>query len=234
MALQSENVIVAGTGGIYVAPEGTALPAALAALAAPWVELGYVGDEGVTFGISRDVEDVLAWQSAEPVRRLVTAEPKTIGFELLEFGTPDTVKLALRGGVISVATGVATLTPAAAGGSDIRAMVIEAEDDGSTWRFCYQAVELSGDVEWGLTKSDATRLPLEFAVLAGGWKIVTDHPDWVAAPGGPMGQPVSAEALIGSVSTATDVELDVMAGDERRTVAKAAKAEQEARAKARA
>ena len=231
MALQSENVVVAGTGSVYVAPEGTALPAALAALASPWVELGYVGEDGVAFGISRETEDVLAWQSNEPVRRLITAEPKTIGFELLEFGTPDTVKLALRGGTIAVATGVATLTPAAAGASDIRAMVVEAEDGDYTWRFCYAAVELSGDVEWSLLKSDATRLPLEFGVLAGGWKIVTDHPDWVAAPGGPMGETLTAEQLIGSVPGATDVELDVLANDERRTVSRAAKAEQERRAK---
>lgn len=181
MAPDPDNVVVAGTGAVYVAPEGTALPAALAALAAPWKELGYVGEDGVTFTSSRDQDELRAWQSSDPVRVLVTAEPKTIEFELLEFGSPDVVELALRGGTIAVAASVATFTPPAAGVEDVRAMVIEAEDDGASFRFCFARVALSDDVAMQLAKSDATRLPLTFGVQSGGWKIVTDHPAWVAA-----------------------------------------------------
>lgn len=225
MPPDSDNVVVAGTGDVYVAPEGTALPADLAALIAPWANLGYIGEDGATFTMSRDQEDVNAWQSQDPVRVLVTNEPKTVEFELLEFGSPDAVQLALRGGTITVAAGVATLAPPVAGSQDVRAMVIEAEDDGATFRFCYSRVALSDDVELQLVKSDATRLPLTFGVQSGGWKILTDHPAWVAAAVAFEG--ATADEIIASIGSDTpDETLAVLAGDDRVTVKRAAKAEQ--------
>ena len=96
--LEASNVVVASFGHIYIAPEGTALPTDVAtALPAAWVDVGYVGEDGVTFSLSRDTEDVMAWQSTEAVRRLITAEPKELSFELLEFD-PESVQLAFRGG----------------------------------------------------------------------------------------------------------------------------------------
>lgn len=238
MPPDSDNVVVAGTGDVYVAPEGTALPADLAALIAPWANLGYIGEDGATFTMSRDQEDVNAWQSQDPVRVLVTNEPKTVEFELLEFGSPDVVELALRGGAIAVAAGVATFTPPVAGASDVRALVVEAEDDGATFRFCFAAVALSGDVEWQLVKSDATRFPLEFAVQAGGWKIVTDHPSWVAAAiagdaiAGAAGREVTADAIVASIESVSDADLELLEADSRVTVKKAVAAEKERRAAA--
>lgn len=232
MAPNPANVVVGGTGAIFVAPEGTALPTTLAALAAPWIDLGYTSDEGATFNIGREQEEVNAWQSDEPVRVLVTAEPKSVAFELLEFGSVDAVELALRGASIVAAAGVATLTPPAAGSSDVRAMVIETEDEGYTWRFCYSRVALQGDVEWQLIKSDATRLPLEFGVQSGGWKILTDHPTWVAAALAGAPEDATAASIVESIGDMDDGALEQLAKDERATVRKAAKAEQRTRAAA--
>lgn len=227
MAQTAGNVVVAGTGTVNVAAVGTALPTDVAtALPVAWTELGYVSEDGVTFGLSRDQEDVTAWQAAEPVRSLVTAEPKSIEFELLEFGTPAAVKLALRGGVIAVAAGVATLTPPAAGVTDERAMVIEAVDGATKFRFCYSRVVLNDDVEWQLVKTDATRLPLSFGVLAGTWKIVTNHAAWVAAPGIIVDgtELTAAGDVVAAIKAGTldEDQLRGLLGDERKTIAEAA------------
>lgn len=186
MAVSASNVIVAGTGGIYVAPEGTTLPAnptwsgtpevgSLAAVGVSYTNLGYVSEEGVNFAMERETEEIMSWQSMDAVRVLTTSEPKTISFELLQFDT-DAFVLAMQGG--TVADGV--YTPPAAGTSDVRVLVVEGEDAGYKFRFVFPRVQLQGSVEFNLQRADAIRLPLEFKVLSStpAWKFQTTHPAW--------------------------------------------------------
>lgn len=178
MALEATHVVVAGTGAVHVAPEGTALPTDLTTpLPAAWLDVGYIGEDGTQFSFSRDQEEITAWQSAEPIRVLITSEPKTISFELLEFDH-DSILLAFRGGDIAGATPPYTYTPPDAGASDVRAMVIDGIDGSYTFRFCFPRVSLSGDVEWQLVRTDALRLTMEFSVLASAtkWTIISDVP----------------------------------------------------------
>jgi len=184
MAQDDQNVVVAGTGAVYVAPVGTAVPADLATPPAAWVDVGYVGEDGVTFTFSRDQEDVNAWQVSTPVRVLVTNEPVGIAFELLQFDRL-TVALAFRGGTFAGGPppAVYTYTPPDAGASDERAMLIDAIDGDAQFRFSFPRVQLTEDVEFQLVRSDAVRLPLTFAVLASDtkWSILSDHDAFGAA-----------------------------------------------------
>lgn len=183
MALQPTHVVVAGTGAVWVAPEGTALPTDIVTpLPAAWTDIGYVGEDGVQFSFSRDQEEINAWQSAEPVRVLITNEPKTISFELLEFDRAS-ILLAFRGGSFAGTTPPYTYTPPDAGVSDVRAMVIDGKDGAQTFRFAFPRVSLSGDVEWQLVRTDAVRLTMEFSVLASAtkWTIISDLPGFGTA-----------------------------------------------------
>ncbi|HEY3020271.1 MAG TPA: hypothetical protein VGJ32_08765 [Solirubrobacteraceae bacterium] len=177
MALEPLHVTVAGTGAVWVAPEGTALPVDLAAPIAPWEDVGYVGEDGCSFTFSRDQEEITAWQAAEPVRILITSEPKTIEFELLEFDRASLL-LAFRGGSFVGAAAPYTYTPPAPGGTDVRAMLIDGVDGASTFRFGFPRVQLQGDLEFALLRTDAVRLSMEFGVLASAtsWQIVSDLP----------------------------------------------------------
>jgi hypothetical protein len=99
--LDPTQVRVAPTGSIYSAPKGTAAPAtAVSALAAPWYNLGYASDDGVTLSRSMDTETVNGWQSSAPLRYIVTGTSLTVAFALqqfnletvpLYFGLPKTV-----------------------------------------------------------------------------------------------------------------------------------------------
>jgi hypothetical protein len=182
MALEPTHVVVAGTGAVYVAPEGTTLPIDLAPLASPWEDLGFVSEDGVTFTFSREQEEVNAWQSAEPVRVLVTNEPKTIAFDLLEFDR-ESILLAFRGGAFSGSTAPFTYTPPDAGTTDVRALVIDGVDGDETFRFCFPRVSLSGDVEFQLVRTDAVTLSMEFSVLASAtkWQLLADLTGFSAA-----------------------------------------------------
>jgi hypothetical protein len=186
VALEPQNVTVAGNGNVWVAPEGTALPVDLAVPASPWLDVGYIGEDGCQFTFSREQEDVNAWQSAEPIRVLVTSEPKTIEFELLEFDH-TTLLLAFRGGTITGATAPFTYTPPDPGASDVRAMLIDGYDGSEQLRFAFPRVQVSGDVEFALVRTDAIRLAIEIAVLASPtkWQLI-------ASLGG-MVAPVAAE-----------------------------------------
>jgi hypothetical protein len=181
MALEPTHVTVAGTGAVYVAPEGTALPSGLAVPTTPWEDVGFVGEDGVSFTFSRDQEEINAWQSADPVRVLITNEPKTIEYELLEFDRTSLL-LAFRGGAFS-GTAPYVYTPPDPGVSDVRAMLIDGKDGAQTFRFAFPRVQLQGDLEFALLRTDAVRLTMEFGVLASStkWQIVSDLPGFSVA-----------------------------------------------------
>ena len=83
----ASNVIVGkplATGGVLVAPPGTALPTdASTALAAGFVATGYIGEDGVTQTIGTDTTPVVAW-GGDTVRTIQTSHDLTYSFTFLE------------------------------------------------------------------------------------------------------------------------------------------------------
>ena len=71
-----------------------------------------------------------------------------------------------------------TYEPPDAGATDVRAMLIDGIDGDSTFRFGFPRVQLQGDLEFALLRTDAVRLAMEFGVLASveKWQIVSDLP----------------------------------------------------------
>jgi hypothetical protein len=104
--MSAADVVVAVTGAVYIAPVGTPLPtSASAPLAAPWVDLGFVSEDGVKEVHDTDTDDITAWQDSATVRRLVTKQAVRYELGLLEqnattvelvYGSPRTG--ALPGG----------------------------------------------------------------------------------------------------------------------------------------
>lgn len=85
MALTADNVRVGLNGNVYVAPKGTTAPADLTtAWGAAWQDFGYLNDDGVEMEYSTDVEDIMAWQSLSPVRRVLTSVEMTLAFTAIE------------------------------------------------------------------------------------------------------------------------------------------------------
>jgi len=179
VATSAENVVVAGTGDVYIAEPNTAISEAIGtAPGAPWDLTGYISEDGASFSIDRETEELMAWQSMDAIRVLTTSEPKTISFELMQFD-PITLALALQGG--SVAGGV--YTPPIAGSSQVKAMTVLGIDGDYEFRFWFPRVQIEGAVEWNMNRSDAIRLPLEFKVLAAEepWTMESNHPAWTGS-----------------------------------------------------
>lgn len=85
MAVNADNVRVGLNGNVYVAPKGSTAPADLTSAWDPaWVDLGYLNDDGVEMEYGTDVEDIMAWQSLSPVRRVLTSVELTLAFTAIE------------------------------------------------------------------------------------------------------------------------------------------------------
>lgn len=85
-SLSSENVMVAVTGAVYVAPLGTSGPAsATSPLGVAWAPLGFLSEDGVVISPSQvDASAITAWQESVEVRNAITAVANTIGFTMIE------------------------------------------------------------------------------------------------------------------------------------------------------
>lgn len=184
MALDADEVVVAGGGAVYVAPVGTAGPTdILTALNISFEHLGYTSEDGVSITPGMDVADVMAWQSFYPVRRNVTGRSLEVGFTLLQWNE-DSIALAFGGGTTTTATGVHTYTPPNPEDLDYRALVVEWEDGTKGYRLHIPKALVTDVGALSLNRSDAAGLELTFSVVgtdgAQPFSLVTNDPAFAA------------------------------------------------------
>lgn len=174
MPIDATEVVVGSNGKVYVAPAGTALPTNTAtALNAAFKDVGYVSEDGVTFNDSKDIEDVSAWQSFYPIRKLITGKNSSVEFVMRQWNE-DTVKIAFGGGVIQRTAGITTYRPPKPDdGLDYRAVVIEWVDGVATYRLVIPRCVIDGEVSPNVVRTSAADLGVSFAVTP------TGNPDGV-------------------------------------------------------
>ena len=98
MASTAANVFAATpnvTGAVRNAPLGTTPPTnATTALPAGWIDLGYIGEDGVTETLTRDTEKKKAWGGAT-VKVLQTDFANTFQFAFMESINADVLMAVL-------------------------------------------------------------------------------------------------------------------------------------------
>jgi len=160
MALTATEVRVASDGHIYVAPVDTASPVDVAtAPAVAWNELGYASEDGVTLSPGLDTDDINAWQSAVPVRRIVTGSTLEIGFTLLQ-SNATTLAMYFNATVASD-----TLTIPVAPTPLEKALLIEWIDGASKYRLYVPRAQLAETGEVNLNRGDAVGFEMTFTAL---------------------------------------------------------------------
>lgn len=164
MALDADQVMVAGTGKVLIAAVGTTAPTDVdTAWAAGWKDLGYTTEAGVILRPSRTVTEVPAWQSLEPIRRVPTARNLTVVFTLLQV-TREALQLAFSGGAFT-GTDPVTYDPGDAGDTYERALGIEAVDGTKIIRLIVPRVETSDVGDIPFTGTGPANIPLTMAML---------------------------------------------------------------------
>src|SRR4051812_20928330 len=87
MALDSAEVIVAGTGHLYLGAVGATLPTTVGDGTTPsgFVELGYFATDGATLKGSADISEFEAWQATTAIRRSRKLQVQEISGDLLQW-----------------------------------------------------------------------------------------------------------------------------------------------------
>jgi hypothetical protein len=193
MALDAQEVMVAGSGHLWVAdlrdnpsfPTTTAEPEA--ALDTEFMDLGYITEDGPTFTVTPTVEDLNAWQSFDPIRRLVTSRVTAVAASLQQWNQ-SSFNVAFGGGDWSQpAAGVYRYDPPA---NDEPlpefALVLDVQDGDKHGRFVLKRTNIADAVETTFTRSGAAVLPISATTLAPAdqsrpWFFVSDDPAFALA-----------------------------------------------------
>lgn len=167
MATDPDQLVVASYGEIYIADTGTTLPTSpTAALNAGFTSLGYVTEDGVTLSVEPEIEEFMAWQSRQAVRRELTGQSITVSFELEQWNT-ENLLLAFGGGqVTQPSAGVFKYEfPDDEDALQEKAIVVEWKDGQRDWRFVASRGNVTEAVETSLNRSNLAVLPITFQVL---------------------------------------------------------------------
>lgn len=160
MALNASEVVVAGFGHIYLGDETAEAPDDVAApVGLGWTELGYASEDGVTIGRSIDSEDIMAWQSATAVRRIITGAELTLATTLIQTNE-DTLGLYFGG---SAASG--RLAVPATPDLDEHAVLVEWVDGTKTYRLYVGRAVVSDYGDVTLARGDAVGFEVTFTAL---------------------------------------------------------------------
>ena len=188
MSELSEEVVVGGTGKVWVAATDATAPgdAGTGMDSAEWTELGYLSEAGATINDSKTMTDIAALQSFYAIRRIVTARDTTISFVLRQWNGA-TVALAFGGGVVEVNSDEYTYTPPAADVVDERSVVVEWEDADKHYRFYVPRAMVTDAVSTTVSRTAAADLPITFGVIASGdtdpYTLFTDDPSFAHVSG---------------------------------------------------
>jgi len=166
-ALAPDNVLIGTSNGpgIWIAPEGTAAPTdTTTAPAAEWSTLGYLSEDGVTFGVSTDSESITPWQSRSPVRTIITGRELTVDFTMLEFNAQNVALYFSQDAPVETA-GAFALDVRSDGSSKTHCILVDVKDGDHVVRYFFPRATLSeaGDIE--VTQSGAIGLPVTMQAL---------------------------------------------------------------------
>lgn len=99
--IDPSQIRVAATGAFWKAPYGTAAPTdSTAAYSAAWTHLGYTSDAGFQIAQNYHTKQLLAWQTTEPVRLVITSLDRKISVESLE-ADKQNLQLAFGSGTVT-------------------------------------------------------------------------------------------------------------------------------------
>lgn len=183
MTLQTEEILIAGTGTLWIAPEGVTLPTHLtAALDPDFVEAGYLTDDGAKFTDGKTTNSVRPWQSFYPVRVHVTERTATLEVTFLQWNADNMIAAYGGGGFTQPRPGEYRYHPPSPDTLAVNALVLDMSDGERNFRICVGRAFVTSSVESTFAKTGPALLPTTYEILANGnedpWTIDSDDPSF--------------------------------------------------------
>jgi hypothetical protein len=185
MTLSVDEIVIGGTGRLYVAPEGTPMPSYLSdALNAAFVDVGYITEDGAMFTDSKETNDVRPWQSFYPVRVHITERTATLEYTLMQWNEANLITAYGGGGVFenSPGGGEFRYEPPEPDELAVNALVLDVTDGDRHFRVGVARAFVTSNTETTFAKTGPALLPITHAVLANSeekpWFIDSDDPAW--------------------------------------------------------
>lgn len=179
------EVPVGSTGAVYVAAVGATAPTAhdSALAAATWTGLGFLTEDGFTKSGDVETAEIKAWQAFSPIRREVVGRTDRFSFALMQWNENNVI-VAFGGGTVAAAgTGYKYTPPQDSDALNEKALVIDANDGDTVYRFYAPRVTIVEGVETTFKRGEAAILPITFECLepsTGGdaWSLFSSNSGW--------------------------------------------------------
>ena len=184
MANTPGEILIAGTGTLYTAPEGTTLPEYLSdTLDAAFVDHGYLTEDGAKFTDDKSVDQVRAWQAYYPIRTHITEKSGMLEFTMMQWNEENMILAYGGGGITEPTPGEYRYEPPAPGELTIVAAVLDMNDGDRNFRFTCGRCFVTSSVESTFAKSGPALLPITLEVLDDStngfpWRYDSDDPTW--------------------------------------------------------
>lgn len=160
MALNEANVVAAITGAVWKAPFGATPPADYpTALDAAFKDVGFLGENGITFDPNETTTKLKAWQKGQTVKEIRRGEDITINLDMIELRSEEAQKLYWGEGA-TVASGGLTVTANDLSGSTPFALVVEALDGAVGVRYHFPKVTLADRGQIQLVSTNYQSMPV--------------------------------------------------------------------------
>lgn len=191
MGQNKEEIVVAldGSVNLAVVSDELALPEDLDPLTEEFVDLGYQSSDGVAFSVAPSVTDIEGWQSATPLRKIVTARALGLKFTALQWNL-STFAAAYGGGAWTEldppsppsTPGLYRYDPPADEDDLVDyAVVVDFVDGEKQYRLVVKQSNIADSVETNLARSGAASLPLSVDALTPdgedrSWYLLSNDP----------------------------------------------------------
>lgn len=168
--LNPNEIRVAGTGRVLVAPIGSAAPAdTTAAWGTGWKDLGYTSTDGIKFTKKDKLDQVDTWQSVSAARFIYSDRDLTLKFALMQLNE-DTLPFFFGGDSVketAVGSKIYKYDVANSPKMDERMLGVEFSDgDAIKYRFIIPRGQVTETDELALTRTAAIKLGVTFTALA--------------------------------------------------------------------
>lgn len=181
MSQDAAEIHVASNGSVHAGAVGSTVPTTpTAALDGAFYDLGYLTEDGVTFTSTPTVEELRAWQEADPVRRITTTRSLTVAGNLMQTNQENFLVAFGGGSWSSPSAGIYKYTPPLPSAALAESCVVVRSQDGTkNNNYNVFRANITEAVESTLSRSAAQLLPFTFSALspAGGgasWEFLTD------------------------------------------------------------